>query len=85
MTPSTAPTWPWPSSALVTAVDRYFDLLHRGMQVNRDCAHSWVHAAREAFDGGRDQMAAVADAVAGHGEAVEAWLKPRPRELDGPR
>lgn len=85
MTPSTAPPWPWPSGALVTAVDRYFDLLQRAMQVNRVFAHSWVHAVRGAFDGGQAQVAAVADAVAGHGEAVEAWFKPRHRGLDGPR
>lgn len=64
----------WPAAGLADLVDRYYEFLRRGLRVNRAFAHAWIAAMTGEFDSGRAPITAVADALGGHGEAIESWL-----------
>ncbi|HEY5845076.1 MAG TPA: hypothetical protein VIU87_27100 [Mycobacterium sp.] len=64
----------WPAGNLTDLVDSYYEFLQRGLRVNRAFAHAWFAAMTGEFDSGRAPITAVADALGGHGEAIESWL-----------
>jgi hypothetical protein len=65
----------WPTGDLGQAWDRYFEYLRQGLDVNQELIRRWVDGLTGVVDAGRGQLTAAADAVFGHGQAIESWLR----------
>ena len=64
----------FPMPDLDEAMDRYFDYLKRGMEVNRDFAKKWTGAVGTWSDLLQVQIGSVGEAVRGHAESITAWV-----------
>ena len=63
-----------PLPDLDQAVDRYFEYLQRGIEVNRDFAKKWTDAVTAVSELAQTQTTALSDAVRGHADAITDWI-----------
>jgi hypothetical protein len=63
-----------PLPDLDEAVDRYFEYLQRGIEVNRDFAKKWTDAVTTVSELAQTQTTALSDAVRGHADAITDWI-----------
>ena len=63
-----------PLPDLDEAIDRFFEYVQRGIEVNRDFVKKWTGAVTSLSELLRAQTSSVGDAVRGHSEAIGDWI-----------
>src|SRR3954468_10410887 len=63
-----------PMPDLDEAMDRYFEYLQQGIDVNRNFAKKWTGAMSTLSDVLQAQTTSVGDAIRGHSAAITEWI-----------